>query len=230
MKRAYKRLKHQVLQRFFPNYFLQQRQIEWNTRWSRDEFVPAWRIAEIPTELQQAVDTEWFPAGATVLDIGCGSGEIAAWLAQQNYKVLGVDFAEGAIAKARSIHGEIAGRLAFQVVDVCRAAPMLNQFDILIDRGCLHVIPTEFHAAYVQYIAQVSKAEARFLLFHKYVSQTFVNRHSAQALPDQTTQRIHNLFAEKFVVERIDTTMIRRDSGQKKQAAPGVAAWMIRRT
>jgi 2-polyprenyl-3-methyl-5-hydroxy-6-metoxy-1,4-benzoquinol methylase len=42
------------------------------------------------------------PSNSSVLDIGCGSGEITAWLAQNGFKVVGIDFAQSAIEKAKS--------------------------------------------------------------------------------------------------------------------------------
>lgn len=65
----------------------------WEENWSAAGYAPEWRMRAIPLEIREAAGTSWFPPGASVLDIGCGSGEIAAWLAQQGYRVLGVDFA-----------------------------------------------------------------------------------------------------------------------------------------
>jgi 2-polyprenyl-3-methyl-5-hydroxy-6-metoxy-1,4-benzoquinol methylase len=48
-------------------------------------------MSKIPQEVQDAVDSGWFSPGSSALDIGCGMGEIAAWLAQQGFNVLGID-------------------------------------------------------------------------------------------------------------------------------------------
>ncbi|MGW3247289.1 methyltransferase, FxLD system [Streptomyces sp. NPDC001070] len=49
------------------------------------------------------------PTGGRALDAGCGTGELAAFLASLGYAVDGVDFAEGALARARSEHAGVAG-------------------------------------------------------------------------------------------------------------------------
>jgi 2-polyprenyl-3-methyl-5-hydroxy-6-metoxy-1,4-benzoquinol methylase len=54
------------------------------------------------------------------IDIGCGAGHNAAWLADQGLEVTGVDFADHAIERARSKFGEVAG-LHLEVVDVTQA-------------------------------------------------------------------------------------------------------------
>ncbi len=44
------------------------------------------------------------PAGAEVLDVGCGNGVISRSLGAQGFKVRGIDVSEKAIAKARSLN------------------------------------------------------------------------------------------------------------------------------
>ncbi|MFB7224430.1 methyltransferase, FxLD system [Streptomyces sp. NPDC056227] len=47
------------------------------------------------------------PEGGRALDVCCGTGEMAAYLASLGYTVDGVDFAEGALARARAEHAEV---------------------------------------------------------------------------------------------------------------------------
>ncbi|MFJ6215450.1 class I SAM-dependent methyltransferase [Streptomyces sp. NPDC092296] len=49
------------------------------------------------------------PVGGRALDVCCGTGEMAAFLASLGYTVDGVDFAEGALARARTEHAEADG-------------------------------------------------------------------------------------------------------------------------
>jgi len=112
---------------------------KWEIKWSKPDFSPTWEITEIPKEIKLAVDSEWFPSGASVLDIGCGRGTIAAWFAKQNFKVLGIDWANAAIERAKSEYGEIPGQLEFQTVDICREPFASPPFEVLLDRGCFHV-------------------------------------------------------------------------------------------
>ncbi|MFF3767345.1 methyltransferase, FxLD system [Streptomyces sp. NPDC001922] len=48
-------------------------------------------------------------AGGRALDVGCGTGELAAFLASSGYTVDAVDFAEGALTRARAEHAEVEG-------------------------------------------------------------------------------------------------------------------------
>ncbi|MFF7186481.1 methyltransferase, FxLD system [Streptomyces sp. NPDC008222] len=49
------------------------------------------------------------PEGGRALDVCCGAGELAAFLASLGYTVDGTDFAEGALARARAEHAEVEG-------------------------------------------------------------------------------------------------------------------------
>ncbi|WP_406840750.1 methyltransferase, FxLD system [Streptomyces sp. AHU1] len=49
------------------------------------------------------------PEAGRALDIGCGTGEMSVHLASLGYTVDGVDFAEGALERARAEHAEVDG-------------------------------------------------------------------------------------------------------------------------
>lgn len=59
-----------------------------------------------------------FPAGARLLDVGCGTGEDALLLASAGFRVHGIDIAPGMVARARAKaeeRGLPAGRVGFEV-------------------------------------------------------------------------------------------------------------------
>ncbi|MER7980430.1 bifunctional class I SAM-dependent methyltransferase/NUDIX hydrolase [Streptomyces sp. NPDC095817] len=49
------------------------------------------------------------PNGGRALDIGCGTGELSIFLTALGYTIDGVDFAEGALKRARAEHAEVEG-------------------------------------------------------------------------------------------------------------------------
>ena len=192
----------------------------WEDRWSADAYAPQWRSQTIPLEILEAVEEEWFPRGATVLDIGCGSGEIAAWLAREGYHVLGVDFAEAAIERAREAHADVP-RLAFEVGDIRDRPTRPGEFDALLDRGCLHLVGDEHAPAYVRNVAASAKRGARFLLLHPaYV----------KAGRDAQVRHLEELLAPEFEIERVADTIFDSDSGASRETPrEGLAVWMTRR-
>lgn len=192
-------------------------QASWERKWSSEGFHGVWETPSIPAEVRTAVEEGWFPPGGRVLDIGCGRGEIAAWLAEQGYDVLGVDFSESAIAKAEA-QGERPG-LAFEVLDIRHEAPPDGAFDVLLDRGCLQHVREEDTAAYVRHVTRAARPGARFLLL-------------LPASPwrrDEWTSYIEGLLRPAFDVERVTEAAVERAAGERARALPMVAFWATRR-
>ena len=135
----------------------------WDEQWADKDFSPTWRIDDVVEPVIRASEDGWLPAGASVLDIGCGLGHIAAWLAERDYDVVGVDFSAAAVERARELHAATP-RLAFEVVDVTQPGALPMQFDSLIDRGCLHGIRRRNWEAYADNVRAWAKPGAAFLL------------------------------------------------------------------
>ena len=68
--------------------------------------------------------------GLTALDLGCGTGRHALWLAAAGAAVTGIDFSEGMLAEARRKPG--AERVRFIVHDLHRPLPFAGEFDLVV--------------------------------------------------------------------------------------------------
>lgn len=206
-------------------------QSKWENQWATPNFAPHWRLQTIPPELQETVDQQWFPPQSTLLDIGCGSGECANWLAQQGFQVLGIDFAPSAIARARRAYPE-NGHLQFQVLDICRSAPT-GTFDVLFDRGCLHGVPHHLRGHYVQQVATVAAPGTRFLLLHKLIGDTKPSALSPTEetkCSQETFAQIQNEFQSQFEIMRMQRINFPcRSETHPSYNMPGLAIWMVRR-
>ncbi|GAA0473349.1 transferase [Actinoplanes capillaceus] len=74
--------------------------------------------------------------GASVLDLGCGTGELAISLARRGHQVTAVDISSVAIERARTKAVAAAVTVDFRVCDVIELA--MDPFDIVFDSGLLH--------------------------------------------------------------------------------------------
>lgn len=83
-----------------------------------------------------------------VLDVGCGTGENALYLASRGFEVLGVDFAAAAIEKARAKARERGLAAQFLHWDALRLADLGRSFDTVIDVGMFHTLQPEQRSAY----------------------------------------------------------------------------------
>src|SRR3989440_13003287 len=103
---------------------------------------PPWDTGVTPPELVRVVESH--PAGRA-LDLGCGTGTNVVYLARHGWEAVGVDFAGGAIAKARRRAAGAGG--TFLVGDVTHLA-VAGPFDLALDIGCLHSIAASGRAGY----------------------------------------------------------------------------------
>lgn len=87
--------------------------------------------------LVELIEGGGIPVGRA-LDVGCGTGTNAIWLAQHGYGALGVDIAPLAIEQAeRKLPAGVPCR--FAALDFLAEAPQGGPFELVFDRGCFHV-------------------------------------------------------------------------------------------
>lgn len=79
-------------------------------------------------------------APCKALDIGCGTGDNAIWLSEQNFTVIGVDTSSIAIEKAREKAGKANVRSTFAVLNILNGHVDGAPFGFVFDRGCFHVM------------------------------------------------------------------------------------------
>jgi SAM-dependent methyltransferase len=82
------------------------------------------------------------PKGASVLELGCGSGRDAAFLLANGYEVTAVDASAGMVAEATRIHPELSGRVSCAAIPFPGDSPLLlRTFDAVVSIGMLMHIP-----------------------------------------------------------------------------------------
>jgi len=126
------------------------------------DFEATYRSGAVPWEIgrPQAEVVKLAEAGlvvGSVLDIGCGTGENALYLAGRGHAVFGLDGSETAIAAARQraaargLHG-----VQFHVWDALQLDRLRKTFDTVIDSGLFHVFADAERRLYAQSLAEVT--------------------------------------------------------------------------
>jgi SAM-dependent methyltransferase len=102
---------------------------------------PPWDIGAAQPAMMALLDE--FPAAGPVLDVGCGSGDLAIALALRGLQVLGIDVVDAAIGQARAKveaqTPEVARLLEFHVADALRPTLLQRQFGAVVDSGFYHL-------------------------------------------------------------------------------------------
>lgn len=83
------------------------------------------------------------------LDVGCGTGENALYLASEGHRVWGVDASPRAIAKAQAKAQERNLQVTFQVWDALHLEGLRRRFDTLLDVGLFHIFSDAERLRYV---------------------------------------------------------------------------------
>jgi cyclopropane fatty-acyl-phospholipid synthase-like methyltransferase len=99
-----------------------------------------------------------------VLDAGCGTGDIALFLAGRGNTVTGVDYLEEPIRRAKQKAVERGLSANFLVKDATSLNEWSERFDNVVDSGLFHVFSDEDRKKYVASLATVLKPGGRLYL------------------------------------------------------------------
>ncbi|MBI5495825.1 MAG: class I SAM-dependent methyltransferase [Deltaproteobacteria bacterium] len=90
-----------------------------------------------------------------VLDSGCGTGDLAIWLALQGMDVVGVDLSGRAIERARGKARAAAARVDLRQHDALRVDTLGVAFDTVLDCGLMHTLTDKGWTLYLRMLARV---------------------------------------------------------------------------
>ncbi len=125
----------------------------WNKRYREGD--SPWDTGQPSSELIRVL-SEGRIAPCRALELGCGTGTNAVWLAQQGFAVTAVDLAPLAIEQAEARAKEAGVKVRFVAADVLNPPDLGGPFAFFFDRGCYHVVRRLDVAAYLQTLEQVT--------------------------------------------------------------------------
>ncbi|MUL64373.1 SAM-dependent methyltransferase [Mycobacterium sp. CBMA 234] len=133
-------------------------------------FTP-WDGHPLATSLRDLVEGDSSLTPGTALDIGCGTGDNALYLAGLGWDVTGVDYVATAVEKARAKAAArkgpaLKGSVRFDQADATRLTGqgIGADFSLITDNGCLHGMSADDRDAYVGEVTAVAAPEARLLI------------------------------------------------------------------
>ncbi len=134
----------------------------WDERYAKGD--TPWETGWPSSELQRLIAEAPVPPGRA-LELGCGTGASAVWLARQGFAVTALDLSARAIEQARRRADEAGVPVRFLVVDVLDPpADLAGPFDFVFDRGCYHVVRREDPAAYAETLHRLTRPGALALV------------------------------------------------------------------
>jgi SAM-dependent methyltransferase len=162
---------------------------------------------------------------ARAIDLGCGTGSNAVYLARHGFTVTGIDFAPAGIAKARAAAAEAGVEVRFLVGDLTDLPAGLGEFDLLVDYGTLDDLGPAARDRYVANVVPLAAPGARFLLWcFEWPPRRFDR---VTRFPTMEPGEVETRFGGHFDIERITHV---RATGRVRLIAGHAAYLMTRRT
>ena len=168
-----------------------------------------WDTGVTPPEIVAMLDRGRLKVGRA-LDLGCGTGTNAIYLAQHGFEVTAIDVSRRAIAlarrKARAAH--LAVRFERGDVSLMTRWVEAHTIEFAYDIGCLHSLSSEARRRYVDGLRSVMKPGAIYMLY----AFGLVEGGPRGVSPDEVAAR----FADGFLVREVQ-------HGDERGARP--SAW-----
>lgn len=137
------------------------------------------------------------------LDLGCGYGRAAIFMARCGWQVDAVDFVPQAITGAaeRALAAGVADRIRFHVASVTDLSFLSGHYDLALDVGCMHVLAGAGLQAYYSELCRLLRPGGHYLLFVHLQDEDAGGETDARGLPEST---VDTLFADAFSLQHIE--------------------------
>lgn len=134
--------------------------------------------------------------GERVMDAGCGTGNYALALAEAGFRVIGVDYAQGMIARARAkVPDSLARSVSFQQADLNRRLEFPDaHFDHVVNVSVLQVVADPVFT--LEELGRVLKPRGTLVLLH-------VPRPDSHNLPLREAVKLRTRVLEKRTLSKV---------------------------
>ncbi len=128
-------------------------------------FTP-WDQDHVPAELSALVEGQTVLSPGRALDVGCGTGTQAVYLAEHGWQVVGVDAVERALAQARRRAKKKGVEVMWVTGDVASLSTLGlgDGFSLVHDRGCFHDLSDAAREGYVRGVSELAAPGATLML------------------------------------------------------------------
>lgn len=148
--------------------------VNWEERYATKN--TPWDSGEASRELQRIVKEGWFKP-SRMLEIGCGTGTNAIWLAQQGFDVTALDLSPLAIKQANEKATKAKVKIKFLAGDVLKLPDVGGPFPFVFDRGVYHHLRTVDLAGFTKTLERVTQPGSCYL--------TLAGNANEKRLPEQ---------------------------------------------
>lgn len=134
--------------------------INWDDRYTRHD--TPWDSGKHSLEVERVLN-EWSIEPCRMLEIGCGTGTNAVFLAQRGFEVTAVDVSALAVEQARTKAKQAGVDIDLRVANVVDDVDLGPPFDLVFDRGVYHHMRTVDLWGFLNALARHTKPGRHYL-------------------------------------------------------------------
>jgi SAM-dependent methyltransferase len=187
----------------------------WEEQYKTSTALP-WDIGTPAPELTGTIPGLDLPS-KDVLEIGCGTGTNAIWLAQQGYIVTATELAPTALEAARKKASSAKVNINYKLSDICEELPVDKEsVGFVFDRGVFHVMPVDKRSLFVDRVTQALMPGGFWLCMSGSADE--VRAEGEQGPPQLSAAVIVNQVEPAFQIYRLERTTFVIPGGKKHLA------------
>jgi ubiquinone/menaquinone biosynthesis C-methylase UbiE len=138
--------------------------VAWDHAYRAGTHETRWDTTWPSAELVALVAADGAISAATVLDLGCGAGSEAVFLAAHARRVIALDLSRTALTLGRTRAAQSHLTVGWCQADALRLPLADHTIDLVTDRGCLHHLPAGSWPTYLSEVARILRPGGRLLL------------------------------------------------------------------
>ncbi len=201
-----------------PDVGAAQRRLQWDLPYQTGAET-VWDTGHASTELKRMVEAGQIKPCRTV-EIGCGVGSDAIYLAGRGFDVTAIDIAPTALNRAARKAEQAGVKVTWLLADILNP-PTLEPFDVVYDRGCYHEVRQRDPKAYVAALKKLTHDRSKVLILAGNANKDSFWRFEGP--PRVKEQDIRDDFANGFRLLQLREFRFDPARGQKQ----GALAWSI---
>jgi SAM-dependent methyltransferase len=182
-------------------------------RWMYDAMYRVWApwdAVGVRDDLRSLLESGGVTAAShrQVVDLGCGTGANAVFLAEHGFEVVGVDFSPVALAKAEARAAQAGVACRFVAGDLTADLSGLGgPFDLALDFGTLDDLAPDGRRAMADNVRRLTRSGSLFLFWCFYADPADLPRFSvtgpSRAVPVIRPGEEQDLFGDAFAIEEL---------------------------
>jgi SAM-dependent methyltransferase len=176
--------------------------------------MPPWETGRPSAELMRLVGERTVRPCST-LEIGCGTGANAIYLAQRRFEVTAVDASPLALERARLRCEQEGGLVRFVLADIYEFAQNAERFDLVVDVGFYHFARRRHLSRFLDMLWWVTRPGSCYLTLAGATGEPALDNGPPQVSEDEIRSELGRLF------EFVHLYPTRLESSSRAEGFPG---------